>query len=118
MDPVSHVAYPLREAYAWVPAHGRTEDRGFVPPRRLESGAVYTALKRMEAHGSRESSWEKVEAGPDRRIYKATEAGIKALQTGLETMVKREALMNDLIAFYDKHFQRQGKVQEENELAS
>jgi DNA-binding PadR family transcriptional regulator len=85
------------------------EERGFVLPHRIESGAVYTALRRMEAHGLLESLWEKVESGPDKRIYTVTEEGVKALKTGLETMVKRETLMKDLVVFYDKHFQRQEK---------
>ena len=102
------------------PMHGyqlmeELEERGFVLPRRLESGAVYTALRRMEAHGLLESSWEKVETGPDRHIYTVTKAGVQALKTGLETMIKREALIKDLITFYDQHFQRQETAQEEKE---
>jgi len=93
------------------PMHGyqlmeEMEVRGFVLPRRLESGTVYTALRRMERHGLLESAWEKVETGSDRRIYTVTEAGVKALKTGLETMVEREALIKDLIAFYNKHIQK------------
>ena len=83
------------------------EERKFVLPRRLESGIIYTALRRMEAHDLLESAWEKVESRVDRRIYTVTEAGVEALKTGLETMVKRKTLMKDLVAFYDKHFQKQ-----------
>jgi len=32
--------------------------------------------------------------------------GVKALKTGLKTMVEREALIKDLIAFYNKHIQK------------
>jgi PadR family transcriptional regulator PadR len=83
------------------------EGRGFVQPRRLESGAVYTILRRMEKRGLLESRWERVETGPDRRVYRVTDTGVDALKAGLETMVKRKALMEDLAAFYREQFQKQ-----------
>jgi len=91
------------------PMHGyhlieELETRGFVLPDRLESGAVYTILRRMEHHGLLESEWERVESGPDRRIYKLTDSGVEALRMGLETMVKRKALMDDLVEFYSERF--------------
>jgi len=91
------------------PIHGyqlreELEKRGFVLPDRLESGAVYTILRRMEHHCLLESEWERVESGPDRRIYKLTDTGVEALRMGLETMVKRKALMDDLVEFYSKKF--------------
>ena len=92
------------------PMHGyqlmeELEERGFVLPRRLESGTVYTILRRMETNGLLKSKWEKMESSRDRRIYKVTEEGSQALKMGLETMVKRKALMEDLTAFYRKQFQ-------------
>jgi DNA-binding PadR family transcriptional regulator len=81
------------------------EGRGFVLPRRLESGAVYTILRRMEARGLLKSEWEKVESSKDRRIYQVTEEGVQALKMGLETMVKRKALMEDLTTFYRAEFE-------------
>ena len=92
------------------PMHGyqlmeELEECGFVLPRRLESGAVYTILRRMEANGLLKSECENVESGRDRRIYKVTEEGVQALKMGLETMVKRKALMEDLTAFYRKQFE-------------
>ena len=91
------------------PIHGyqlieELKKRRFVLPDRLESGAVYTILRRMEGHGLLESEWERVESGPDRRIYKLTDAGVEALRMGLETIVKRKDLMNDLIEFYSERF--------------
>ena len=85
------------------PTHGyrlmeNLESRSFVQPKRLESGAVYTILRRMESHGLLTSKWEKVETGSDRRIYKIT--------------VNRQALMKDLVNFYNQHFQKQEDTQE------
>jgi DNA-binding PadR family transcriptional regulator len=85
------------------------EDRGFVLPNRLESGAVYTILRRMEASGLLSSEWETLETGRNRRIYKVTDSGVEALKMGLETIVKRKNLMEELVTFYRKRF---GKLEE------
>jgi len=81
--------------------------RGLVQPRRLESGSVYTILRRMERRGLLSSEWERVESGPDRRVYKITENGVEALRIGLKTMVGRKALIDDLVAFYQEHLQQE-----------
>ena len=88
---------------------GKLVERGFVLPNRLESGAVYTILRRMEAHGLLKSEWERLESGRQRRIYEVTEEGVEALRMGLETIVKRKALMDDLDSFYREHFQQSRK---------
>lgn len=76
---------------------------------RLEPGSIYTILRRMEARGLLESKWERVETGPDRRIYKPTKAGSDALKEGLKTIVRRRALMDDLMAFFEKNFEKKEK---------
>jgi len=81
--------------------------RGLVQPRRLESGSVYTILRRMEHRGLLSSEWEHAESGPDRRIYNITKNGVETLKMGLETMVERKAMMDDLVIFYREHFQRE-----------
>lgn len=90
------------------PMHGyrllkELENRSF-GCHRLEPGSIYTILRRMEARGLLTSKWERVETGPDKRIYKVTEAGSKILEEGLKTYVRRRALMEDMIAFYNKYF--------------
>ncbi|MBS7619170.1 PadR family transcriptional regulator [Candidatus Bathyarchaeota archaeon] len=92
------------------PMHGyqlmeELKRRGFVFPGRIESGSVYTILRRMEQKGLLTSEWEKVESGPDRRIYKVTDYGVEALKLGLESIVRRKALMDDLASFYKEKFQ-------------
>jgi len=72
---------------------------------RLESGSIYTLLRRMEHRGLLESEWEHAETtGPDRRVYKVTKSGAEALKSGLESIVKRRTLMDDLTKFYKKNF--------------
>jgi len=74
---------------------------------RLETGSMYTLLRRMEHRGLLESAWERAETtGPDRRVYKVTRMGTEALRSGLESIVKRKAMMNDLTNFYKKNFMK------------
>jgi DNA-binding PadR family transcriptional regulator len=73
---------------------------------RLETGSIYTLLRRMEHRGLLKSQWEEAEnTGPDRRVYKVTKSGAEALKTGLQAVVRRKALMDDLTEFYKKKFE-------------
>ena len=71
---------------------------------RLVPGAIYTILRRMENQGLLRSEWEKVESGPDRRIYELTDEGVEVLKSGLEAMVRRRKLTEDLVRFYEEKF--------------
>lgn len=91
------------------PMHGyqlmeELEKRNFVLEDRLKPGAIYTILRRMEARNLVESEWERTDSGPDRRIYRVTSGGKESLKHGLEIMIWRKALLDDLSDFYDKHF--------------
>jgi len=72
---------------------------------RLQPGSLYTILRRMEHRGMLESKWERTETGPDRRVYKVTDVGTRALRMGLEMVARRKVLMDDLMDFYKKQFQ-------------
>ncbi|MDH7478029.1 MAG: PadR family transcriptional regulator [Candidatus Bathyarchaeota archaeon] len=74
---------------------------------KLEPGSIYTLLRRMEERGLLESKWEKVEGGPDRRVYSLTSKGVEALKMGLESIVKRKMLFDDLAKFYHENFEKQ-----------
>jgi DNA-binding PadR family transcriptional regulator len=72
---------------------------------KLETGSMYTLLRRMEHRGLVESEWKRSEStGPERRIYRVTDIGREALRNGLESIAKRKAMMDDLAEFYRKHF--------------
>ena len=75
---------------------------------KLEPGSIYTLLRRMEERGLLESKWEKVEGGTDRRVYTVTVDGVEALRMGLESIVKRRLLFEDLARFYKEHFESFG----------
>lgn len=74
---------------------------------KLEPGSIYTLLRRMEERGLLESKWEKVEGGPDKRVYTVTKDGAEALRTGLKAIIKRQALFEDLSRFYKDHFENE-----------
>jgi PadR family transcriptional regulator PadR len=78
--------------------------RDFLPLGRMESGSVYTILRRMESRGLVTSDWERAEGGLDRRIYKVTDDGREVLKTWIESVLRRKALMDDLAAFYRRYF--------------
>ena len=76
---------------------------------KVETGSIYTVLRRMERNGLLESEWEEAKTRPDRRIYKVTKSGAEALKSGLQTIAKRKVLMDDLAKFYQKNFQSSGR---------
>ena len=92
------------------PMHGyqimeELNTRGFLKKDRLEAGSVYTILRRMEHHGLITSEWEEKADGVDRRIYTVTSLGAEVLKNGLEVMLQRKALLDDLASYYKRHFQ-------------
>ena len=93
------------------PVHGyqlmeELNGRGFVQPDRLEAGTVYTILRRMEQHGLVSSKWEEKASGPDRRVYTVTPDGEELLRQGIEAMLLRKVLIDELSAYYDSHLRR------------
>ena len=76
---------------------------------KVETGSIYTVLRRMERRGLLKSGWEEAKTKPDRRIYKVTKSGAEALKSGLQTIAKRKVLMDDLAKFYEKNFQSAGR---------
>jgi DNA-binding PadR family transcriptional regulator len=74
---------------------------------KLEPGSIYTLLRRMEERGLLESKWEKIEGGPDRRVYSLTDKGVEALKMGLESIIKRKMLFDDLVKFYHENFEKE-----------
>jgi len=94
------------------PMHGyqlmdELNKRGLADPEKVEPGAVYTVLRRMEHRGLLASQWEEKETGPDRRVYSLTEEGRDHLKAGLKMMLRRKAVMDDLSAYYDAHYKTQ-----------
>jgi len=92
------------------PVHGyklieEMEDRGYVMPGRFRTGSIYTILNRMEKRGLLSSKQGKSESGRIRRIYTVTSLGRETLKRGLEHMLRRKKLLDELAEYYAKHFQ-------------
>lgn len=65
----------------------------------VDSGAVYRALRRLNAEGLVESWWEQSDAGPARRRYRLTPAGAASL---LQWEASVAASSRSLNAFLDR----------------
>jgi DNA-binding PadR family transcriptional regulator len=87
------------------------ESRGYVEEGRFETGSIYVILKRLEKRGFLSSNKSKTESGKIRRVYSVTENGEKALQEGLEFIIKRKKIHDELAEYYLKAFSEK-KVQE------
>ena len=91
------------------PMHGyqlieSMETRGYVQSGRFETGSIYTILNRMEKRGLLSSVKSAGETGRIRRIYSLTEAGEEALKRGLEGVIQRKAIMDELTKYYHQQF--------------
>jgi len=80
------------------------ETRGYVQSGRFETGSIYTILNRMEKRGFLSSVKSTGETGRIRRIYSLTEAGEEALKRGLEGVIQRKTIMDELTEYYHKQF--------------
>ena len=91
------------------PMHGyrlieSMEARGLVQSGRFETGSIYTILNRMEKRGLLSSVKSTGETSRIRRIYSLTEVGETALKRGLEGVIQRNTIMNELTDYYHQKF--------------
>ena len=87
------------------------ETRGYVQSGRFETGSIYTILNRMEKGGLLSSVKSPAETGRVRRVYSPTERGVEALKRGLEGVIQRKALMDELAEYYYQEF-AEGEIPE------
>jgi len=73
---------------------------------KIESGTMYTLLRRMEQNKLVTSVWKKSKDGPNKRTYKVTKKGEQYLKTWLEMIIERKTMIDKMAAFYDEHFGR------------
>ena len=93
---------------AWVllllagePGHGyelrrRLEETGVC----TDTGAVYRVLRKLEREGCAESTWTASDSGPQRRRYRLTEKGRRALTDNVPAIA---AARDDHAAFLRAH---------------
>jgi len=86
------------------PAHGyelleRLRPLGFTAP---DPGGLYRALRALEDEGLVHSSWEASEAGPDRRIYDLTRAGVEHLHQRAKGLLATRATLDVFLSRYEE----------------
>src|SRR5215210_899766 len=88
----------LRES----PAHGydlleRLTTFGFV---RSDPGGLYRALRALEREGLVHSAWEQSDAGPARRMYTLTRAGMEALHEHAKALTATVEILQTFVSRY------------------
>lgn len=84
------------------PAHGyelleRLRPLGFV---RDDPGGLYRALRGLERDGLVRSAWEPSSAGPDRRIYELTRAGMQELHRRAKSVAETADTLDVFLSRY------------------
>ena len=73
----------ILKTLSWGPAHGYAISRWLRQcsgdALRIEEGALYPALRRLEERDLIESDWRVAESGREARVYRLTRAGQQAL---------------------------------------
>lgn len=74
----------ILKTLSWGPAHGYAISRWIsqtsADDLKIEEGALYPALRRLEERGWIESEWKQTDSGREARIYTLTREGRRALQ--------------------------------------
>lgn len=77
---------------------------------KVDIGNLYRTLRRMEMDGWIESSWNKNEAGPDRRVYKITQEGKEFLEVAVSSLDKTDKLIHRFLKGYQKNYQNNKSI--------
>lgn len=86
------------------PAHGydlleRLRPLGFP---RSDPGGLYRALRALEEEGLVHSAWERSEAGPERRIYELTRAGMEELHRNVKALAETSETLGVFLSRYSE----------------
>lgn len=87
------------------PAHGaalkaRLDD--MLPRLAIEAGAIYRALRELEARGALVSNWDRVESGQARRIYTITDIGQEELACWHRDICQRRQALQIFLDLYEQ----------------
>lgn len=86
------------------PAHGydlmeRVSALGVHP---VDAGGLYRTLRKLEREGLVRSSWQPSQAGPQRRSYEITRAGMEDLHRRAQALAGGAAIVDKLLARYEE----------------
>ena len=77
----------ILKTLTWGPAHGYAISRWIANTSRndlkIEEGALYPALRRLEERGWIESAWQTTDTGREARVYTLTDAGRRGTKSEL-----------------------------------
>ena len=65
-----------------------------------DPGGLYRALRALESDGLVHSAWEPSRAGPDRRIYELTRAGMEELHRRSKSLVRARSTLDVFLSRY------------------
>jgi poly-beta-hydroxybutyrate-responsive repressor len=86
------------------PAHGYDllERLGALGFTRDDPGRLYRALRALEQEALVRSAWETSDAGPDRRIYELTRAGMEELHAAAKALVGVRDTLDAFLSRYEE----------------
>ena len=73
---------------------------GYLTEDKIETGTLYTTLRRLEKKGLVVSKWETSANEKRRRVYKVTETGHSYLMDIIESIIQRKPMIEDMIKYY------------------
>jgi PadR family transcriptional regulator PadR len=84
------------------PAHGYElmERLGRLGFRANDPGGLYRTLRALEAGGLVRSAWQPSSAGPDRRIYELTRAGMEELHRRAKELARTQETLSIFLSRY------------------
>ena len=85
-----------RQAHGYNLLNG-LDEFGF-DPDQLDPSLVYRALREMEADGLVSSQWGGESLGPQRRVYRITDDGVRSLDFWIEELRRTRMEIDNLLA--------------------
>ena len=79
-------------------------EKEYIKPDDLNINSIYIVLNRIEEHNLATSKNVESEAGRPRRIYTITDKGVQLLKIGLENILDKKKVFNELEKFYEQEF--------------
>ena len=91
------------------PMHGyklieTLNESGYLLDDKIETGTLYTTLRRLEKKGLLISKWENPPNEKRRRVYNVTDAGKSYLAEIIESIMQRKPMIEDMIKFYKNNY--------------
>ncbi|MBI2021913.1 helix-turn-helix transcriptional regulator [Candidatus Daviesbacteria bacterium] len=84
--------------------YGLMEDLEKHCGEKVDIGNLYRTLRKMEMKDWIASSWDKNEAGPDRRVYTITEDGKEFLTSAVSSLNQTDKLIHKFLEGYHQAY--------------